>query len=113
MNKPLKITRSVVLTTIAVIGLGCARGSEFSAPEQKGASHQDTYPNFSIKPRAATQQFTEAEKQALTDKLDSQAAALKKASGPSARNTSNLAKAKEDARREAEDTIREIEQSGK
>lgn len=112
MNKPLKRTRGIVLGMVAVIAMGCARSAEFTAPEQQGASHQDIYPNFSIKPKAATQQFSEAEKQALTERLDSEASALKKVRGSSGKRVSNLAKAKEDARREAEETIREIEQSG-
>ncbi len=113
MHKPFKRKHSIVLTMIAFAVMGCARGAEFTAPEQAGASHQESYPRFSDKPRAATEQFSEVEKQSLTDRLDSEAARLKKVPGPSANSASNLAKAKDDARREAEETVRQIEQSGK
>lgn len=113
MKMPFKKTPGIVLTMVAVILMGCARGAEFTAPEQVGASHEEVYPRFSNKPRAATVQFSEAEKQSLTNKLDSEATALKKVPGPSANSASKLAKAKDDARREAEETVRQIEQSGK
>lgn len=117
MNKPSKrihsIVRGIVLGAVAFAVIGCARSAEFTAPDQPGASHQNTYPNFSIRPKAATQQFSENEKQALTSKLDSEATSLKKMPGSSAKKISNLATMKEDARREAEETIREIEQNGR
>lgn len=109
---PLKTMQSVVLVIIAVAVMGCSRGAEFTAPDQPGASHQDIYPRFSNMPKAATQQFSEADKQSLTNRLDSDAANLRKVPGPSANSASNLAKAKEDARREAEETVRQIEQDG-
>lgn len=109
---PLNRTHSFVLAIIAVAVMGCSRGAEFTAPEQAGASHQDTYPRFSNMPKAATQQFSEQDKQSLTNRLDSDAASLRKVPGPSAGSASNLAKAKEDARREAEETVRQIEQGG-
>ena len=112
MTAPFKTTQSFVLALIAIAVLGCSRGAEFTAPEQAGASHQDTYPRFSNKPKAATEQFSEADKQSLTNRLDSDAANLRKVSGYSANSASNLAKAKEDAQREAEETVRQIEQSG-
>ena len=110
---PFNKMKSVVLTMVAIAAMGCARSAEFTAPEQAGASHSDIYPRFSNKPRAATKQFSEAEKQSLTEKLESEATALKKVPGPTANSASKLAKAKDDARREAEETVRQIEQSGK
>lgn len=112
MSWAVNTTRGIALSIVALIVIGCARGTEFTAPEQQGASHQGIYPKFSNKPKAATAQFSEQEKQDLTNKLDSEASALRKVRGPEGSSAANLVKAKEDARREAEDAVRQIEQSG-
>lgn len=102
----------IALVVVALVAAGCGRGKEFSFTENKNATHQGVYPKFSNMPKAATQQFTEQERQDLANKLDGEAATLKKVAGPSANSSSDLKKAKEDARREAEETIRQIEQNG-
>ncbi|MHC5307190.1 hypothetical protein [Bartonella sp. LJL80] len=112
MIRPSIQARGIVLGVVALIVMGCARGAEFTAPEQAGAVRSGVYPKFSVKPKAATEQFSEEERQKLTDRLDKEARSLKSVPGPSANSSSNLAKAKEDARREAEETLRQIEQGG-
>lgn len=112
MKKRTTLARALLLTVIAFTFLGCGRGKDFTVQERADTAKLDQYPRFSKKPVAATQQFTDEEKQKLTTQLVRDAKNLKSGSISQADDAANAATTKEDAKREAEETLRQIEQSG-
>ncbi|EJF88879.1 hypothetical protein [Bartonella tamiae] len=110
MFKPSILARGVSLCVFGFVIVGCARGTEFAVTDQPGANRQGQYPKFTIRPKAATEQFSEEERQKLTESLDNKARALRNVSSPSMQPALNQSKTKEDALREAEETLRKIEQ---
>lgn len=91
----------------------CARGPQFQVLPQKGAAQTNSYPSFNIKPHAATKQFTPDETNALMKQLKNDSALATHVSVTNKNSGPNASEARDDARREAEKTLREIEQSGK
>lgn len=97
---------------LAILPLwACARSSEFVGQPQQGAINTQTYPSFNVRPQAATEQFSPTDSQHLIDQLHEEGRRLAPAAGDLASAKKMTPQAKEDARREVEKTLKEIEQS--
>lgn len=112
MKKQNGFSKSMLLVLLPVTLWGCAASSEFQTVPQEGANRTGVFPRFSQKPHGVTQQFTEEERQHLTGQLDRDARNLRGVAQAKPASPQDSARLREDAKREAEETLRQIEQSG-
>jgi len=89
---------------------GCAGGSEFQTIPQKGANRTGIYPRFSVRPQAQTQQLTPAESARLSNELANKAKDLRSRMNNQPQKAQSFSTRKENAQREAEEVLRQIEQ---
>ncbi|MCZ2328165.1 hypothetical protein [Bartonella sp. F02] len=88
---------------------GCVHDANVSPFEQKILLKEDVMPRFSIKPKAATEHFTEIQRQILIDQLTHDANRIRATLKEESTNSLSLMKIKEDAYRETKSILRKIE----
>lgn len=103
-------TSFIVAVMAALTLAGCGASKEFRAAPQEGAKRTGTYPIFGRMPKAAAEQFTPEEQQALTGGLDGDRTRLKVAKNSGGGLTASQAAAlRKQAQAETEATLKEIE----
>lgn len=104
--------KKLIWLILLLVTVGCAPRAEFQTIPQQGASRTGVYPRFSNRPHAETEQFSKEDKARLIEELDSDAMHLRGLSHSRPKAVQSGAKLREDAKREAEETLRQIRKSG-
>lgn len=109
MVKSTALVRRAFYITVLLTVVGCESTTSLA---EKTSVRKEGYPSLSIKQKAATEQFTETQRQMLIDKLEKEATRVKALSEAQVVDSFDLMEVKEDAHHEVEKVLKQIEQSG-
>jgi len=111
MKIPSCLVRSLLFGLVPLYLVACAPRAEFHTVSQSGARRTGVYLRFSEKPQAETAQFSEEEKDGLVQELEGDAQRLHSSVHVRKETVRNAAELKKDAKREIEETLRQIRQN--